>query len=242
MHGSYCYITIAVVIGDVNFTLLALPVRVGWDKAETIQELITLAKKHFRIKLVLLDREFDGGTVTRKLKQIGIKHIIFVRKNDKVKQFFEQTEPFNHKYFHSPIEWTEDKSTQREPTKYLIIKDYVDLRTFKIYDWAFITNLSNIKTIHYIHLYKKRWAIETTYKQFKAFRIKTTSMNFIARYLFFLFRILLYNLWKFHNILTNTNTTLKEFTFKLFLAELDIDYVISCKQEIQAITNTTPEP
>lgn len=235
--GSYCYITLAVVIGEVKFTLLALPVHKGQDKADLIEELINVAKKHVKVKLALLDRGFDSGSVTRKLKKLDVKHIVFVKKNDKIKTFFEQTPAFSHKYFYHFIEWKEDKSTQKEPTKYLIIKDYVDLRTFKVYDWAFITNCSNLKAISYVHLYKRRWAIETTYKQFKQFKIRTISTNHIVRYFFFLSRILLYNLWKFYNAIMNANMTFKEFVFTLFLSTLNIEHVNNCKQQIQEFTN-----
>ncbi len=238
--GSYCYITVAVVIGEVKFTLLALPVHRGQDTADLIEELVQAAKKHLRIKLALLDRGFDSGAVTRKLKQMNVKHIIFVKRNDKVKRFLKEVPAFSHKYFYDHIEWTENKSTQKEPTKYLIIKDYIDLKKFLIYDWAFITNCSNLKAISYVHLYKRRWAIETTYKQFKAFRIKTISTNPIVRYFLFLFRILLYNLWKFYNAIMNANTTFKEFVFILFLANLNIEHVNNCKQQIEKFTNTLP--
>lgn len=236
--GSYCFITVAVVIGEVKFTLLALPVHRGQDTADLIEELVRTAKKHLRIKLVLLDRGFDSGAVTRKLKTMNVKHIIFAKRNDKVKKFLGQTPSFGHKYFYHYIKWKEDKSTQREPTKYLIIKDYVDLKTFKMYDWAFITNCSNLKALSYVHLYKRRWAIETTYKQFKAFKTKTVSTNHLVRYFLFLSRILLYNLWKFYNAIMNTNTTFKEFVFTLFLANLNIEHVNNCKQQIQKFTNT----
>lgn len=43
--GSYCFITVAVVIGEVKFTLLALPVHRGQDTADLIEELVQPAKK-----------------------------------------------------------------------------------------------------------------------------------------------------------------------------------------------------
>jgi IS4 transposase len=70
----------------------------------------------------------------------------------------------------------------------------------------------------------KRWCIENTYKQFNAFRIRTISTNFIVRYFFFLFRVLLYNLWKFYNAVMNIESTFKEFVFKLVLASANINY------------------
>jgi len=235
-NGSYCYITIAIVIGNAKFTLLALPLHLGDDKAELTEKLTAIAKKHFKIRIILLDRGFDGGNIVRKFNETDIKYIIFCRKNDKVKEFFEKIPSFSHKYFYDKIGWTENKSTQKEPAKYLIIRDYVDVfRTWKIYDWAFITNLSNTKAISYVHLYMKRWCIENTYKQFNAFKIKTASVDFIVRYFFFLFRVLLYNLWKFYNLVSGLSTKFKEFVFILFLSSLNVDYILECKRKIDLI-------
>ena len=231
-NGSYCYITISIVIGKEKFTLMALPVHLGQDKADLVKELILIAKKHLKIKLVLLDRGFDSGCVIRELKQIEIKYIIFAKRNDKIKRFLEETPAFSHNYFYDYIKWTGNKSIQREPAKYLIIRDYVDLRTFKIYDWVFIINLSNTKAISYVHLYMKRWCIENTYKQFNGFVIKTISVDFVVRYFFFLFRVLLYNLWKFYNAVVDVCTTFKEFVFVLCLASLEIDHILACKERM----------
>jgi len=238
--GSYCYITIAVVIGKEKFTLMALPVRRGEYKADLVKELIIVAKKYLRIRVVLLDRGFGSGAVARKLKQLKIKHIIFCSKNKKIKRFLEETPSFSHKYFYDKIEWKENKSKQREPIKYLIIKDYVDIfRTWKVYDWAFIINLSNVKAISYVHLYMKRWCIENTYKQFNAFRIMTDSIDFLIRYFFFLFRVILYNLWKFYNTIMGASTTFKEFVYILFLSCVDIDHVNECKNKMKLFFSRT---
>jgi len=45
-------------------------------------------------------------------------------------------------------------------------------------------------------LYGKRWGIETSYRVKKyAFRGKTTSKNYMIRLFYFMFSVLLYNLW-----------------------------------------------
>ena len=110
------------------------------------------------------------------------------------------------------------------------------MKTLKIYDWAFIINLSRLEAISYVHLYKRRWCIENTYKQFNAFMIKTASVDFIVRYFFFVFRVLLYNLWKFYNAVMNLSTTFKEFVYILFLTTINVDYIAKCKEKIRIFT------
>ena len=51
-------------------------------------------------------------------------------------------------------------------------------------------------------LYGKRWGIETSYKVKKhSFLPKTTSKNYLIRIFYFLFSVLLYNLWLLADIL-----------------------------------------
>jgi len=51
-------------------------------------------------------------------------------------------------------------------------------------------------------LYSKRWGIETSYRVKKhSFRGKTTSKNYKVRLFYFMFSVLLYNLWILADIL-----------------------------------------
>jgi len=51
-------------------------------------------------------------------------------------------------------------------------------------------------------LYGKRWGIETSYKVKKhSFLPKTTSKNYLIRIFYFLFSVLMYNLWLLADIL-----------------------------------------
>lgn len=44
--------------------------------------------------------------------------------------------------------------------------------------------------------YGKRWGIETSYRVKKhSFRPKTTSKNYLIRFFYFMFSVLMYNLW-----------------------------------------------
>lgn len=44
--------------------------------------------------------------------------------------------------------------------------------------------------------YDKRWGIETSYRVKKySFRPKTTSKNYFIRFFYFMFSVLMYNLW-----------------------------------------------
>ena len=52
------------------------------------------------------------------------------------------------------------------------------------------------------YLYSKRWGIETSYRVKKhSFRSKTTSKNYFIRLFYFMFSVMLYNLWLLADIL-----------------------------------------
>ena len=50
-------------------------------------------------------------------------------------------------------------------------------------------------------LYGKRWGVETSYRIKKVYLPKTTSKNYLIRLFYFLFSVLLYNLWILANVL-----------------------------------------
>ena len=235
--GSYKFITISIVIGDMKFTLLALPVMRGEYQEELIEELINEARKYLKIDLVLFDRGFYSGNIADRLKALKINYIIFAPQNKKNKKFLEETPEFTSRFLHHELPTYKIKNPGKVKIKLLIVKDFVDWKSLFIYDWIFCTNLSNLKALSYVKLYKKRWGIETTYRMFGKLRILTTSINPIARYFLFLVVILIYNLWKFFNILTKSKITFLTFIYILFLGSLDMDHVIACRKEIEKLTN-----
>ncbi len=65
---------------------------------------------------------------------------------------------------------------------------------------AFATNIEIDEketglAVRLFNLYSKRWGIETSYRQKKELRARTTSKNYIVRLFYFLFSALLYNIW-----------------------------------------------
>jgi putative transposase len=64
----------------------------------------------------------------------------------------------------------------------------------KYHVYLFATNfLFDSETI--LELYKDRWAIETGYRMYNQFLMKTTSRNYTIRLFYFLFACLMYNAW-----------------------------------------------
>ena len=231
--GSFRYMTISIVIGEERFTLMALPTHIGQNQAELVDKLVKTAQKFISVKLVLLDRGFYSGEIIEALRLCDVKYIVFAPQTEINKGFLEEVEPFSHKYFTHVLPLKKNRSNVGERVKLLVIKDFIDMTNWKIYDWIFVTNLSNLAALSYVKLYKKRWGIETTYRMFGDIKIKTTSKNYFIRFFLFLVRIVIYNMWKFYNIINGTSKTLNDFVFMLFLTFVNIDYIGECKAQIE---------
>ena len=227
-EGSYKFITIAVVIGDERFTLMALPESKQDNLEDLVEELVLEARKHLRLRVVLFDRWFYNNFVIRRLKELKIPYLIMGRLFPGNKKVLEDMDPFTHKYILREVYWRGVHMKH----KLLFIKDFIDFTDFKIHDWLFATNLSNIKAYQYVFIYKKRWGIETTYKMFGNFRIPTCSRNHIVRYFLFIAIIVLYNWWKFYNLLSENKITFKTFVYYLFLSSLNLDHIQIARDKI----------
>jgi hypothetical protein len=65
------------------------------------------------------------------------------------------------------------------------------------YDWLFSTNVKLEDVKGYVHIYKGRWGIETTFRVQDEVEVKSKSKDMRVRYFLFLFEVLLYDLWQF---------------------------------------------
>jgi IS4 transposase len=93
------------------------------------------------------------------------------------------------------------------PTTLVIVK-LKDRFTKKLVKRVFATNIKfscegDVNLAELLgRMYSKRWGIETSYRVKKhSFLGKTTSKNYVVRLFYFMFSVLLYNLWILADIL-----------------------------------------
>ncbi|MGH2637951.1 MAG: transposase [Rhabdochlamydiaceae bacterium] len=93
----------------------------------------------------------------------------------------------------------------------------------KDYVYLFATNFHH-DSQKILDLYKDRWAIETGYRMYNQFLMKTTSGNYIIRLFYFLFACLMYNAWVIYNNEEGMGDvlTIKVIQLKTFLIEVII--------------------
>lgn len=176
-----------------RFTLAAMPVFKGTSMKGVLEYLVREARKHVKIKCVILDRGFYSIGVFKALWRLKLKYIVCAKKSGRMRKTVEGK---------ARVEYTVENAKDSATV------DLVVYRPDKERCWIYATNLNyKAKTIAFI--YKKRWGIETGYKSKNKYNANTTSKNYSIRLFLILLGIILYNLWVLTNLLADSETIRK---------------------------------
>lgn len=186
----YRFATITIIEPGDRFTLLAIPVPILVSREAILTRLILYAKKRVKIKHLFVDRGFYDAQSIKIIEKFHLNYLMPMVRNPAVKKIMAI----------SP--------TPMVLTKFPLSKHFVNLIIVedrngrkKSEKLVFATNMNFDKreiglTERLSYLYSKRWGIETSYRVKKhSFLGKTTSKNYSIRLFYFLFSVLLYNLW-----------------------------------------------
>jgi hypothetical protein len=207
--GSYAFIAISIVFNGQKLILGYLPLRVS-DKIETVlDELLAMAIKLVPIDTVLLDRGFNSAKVIQALKRLGLKYMILWRKYKWHREIFKAMG--REKFYRMKRELFIEEEGITVTIDMAFIKGIKVDGDKKTYQWVFATNVHRERPIHYVYLYKRRWAIETKFRVTDELRIKTKTTDIGKRFFLALFTVLLYNLWKVFRHITELSVTFSEF-------------------------------
>jgi len=197
-NRAFCFATLCIVTPHVRFTLAVLPMDANGFRAkrEAVRSLLETAREYVSIRHVYLDRGFYQVHVVSELEQMGIDYIVRARPSSGMKDRLS-----------AGAETVVDAYTmqrKRPPTA------SVDVTVFAVphrsnedeHVW-FVTSLdvepSTAKA--YAAAFRRRWGIETSYRQIGDFLPRTSSPTFSVRLFYFLFAVALYNLWVLANAL-----------------------------------------
>lgn len=181
----YRFATVNIVQAERRFTLLALPVGPFDRKEDILRRLLEYTRKRIKIRKVYADRAFFNGECINVLQKLNCKFLMPCTSNPRIKELM--------RIMPAPSV-VRDYQMTGATFNVVIVKDgKIKLAFASNEDWnENDLNLSKRLTM----LYGKRWGIETSYRVKKhSFRPKTTSKNYFVRLFYFLFSVLLYNLW-----------------------------------------------
>ena len=175
------------------------------EKARIVEELVIEARRRgVRIRLLLLDKGFYSGEVIEKLKSLGVKFLIAVPRNSRVKEeimdYYRTGEGrvrrFALKKGGEKVEFNLSIHRLRKTKK--------GLRNILELYGAFATNLGPRKALEAWRWipeeYRRRWGIETGFRVGKGFRAKTTSTSEMVREIYHQYAVALENLWTLYNM------------------------------------------
>lgn len=133
------------------------------------------------IELLLLDRGFFAKEIVKLLIGNNIPFIMPAVRNKAIKKLIGQYE----------------KGEIKSRTKYMFGEYEVNLLFMKV-EKETLVYITNTKfTFSKVHLlYRKRWQIETNFREQNNFSFKTKTKDFTARYLAFVLAGLLFNSWQ----------------------------------------------
>ena len=210
--------TLDVVEKGMRFTLVSIEVIMFTRKEKIVEQLIIEARKHAKIRCVLLDRGFFSVPVINKLDELKVRYLMPAKKNSKIKSIVARSKAYRY-----TITRYEMVSNTKDVAVFNLV--VVDMSTTKKNPknddyFTYATNMrvdeTNVITIG--EMYRKRWGIETGYRVKKDFRIKTCSTSAVVRYLFLHLSVILFNLWVLYKILMG-----KDDTYKIYGDELTTD-------------------
>lgn len=193
---AHKYFTVSIVTEGGRFFLFSYPVESrSISHVFFINRALEFLKEiEIRPHVLLLDREFNSVDVMAMLQDEGYRFVTpvdhdgkFERKTDEVKGF---PAIFNG--------WQVTNSDKETVQVDLVVLEKLDREKKRVLHGYF----TNLPKDYYekdpgmlAKLYSRRWGIETSHRVEDRFRVYTTCLSGIVRYLFFVIGVLLYNLW-----------------------------------------------
>jgi len=195
--SCYKFATISIVEAGKRFTLLALPVSALDDKEKILTKLLSYAVQKIKINNVYLDRGFFDSLSIRTINKFHLNYLMPAIHSFSVKRVMDLT----------PAPAVVTGFVLNNVRINLIILEETIRETGQKIKRLFATNMdfdaNDVGLLERLFLlYSKRWGIETSYRVKKhSFRGKTTSKNYKIRLFYFMFSVLLYNLWILADVL-----------------------------------------
>ena len=192
----YRFATINIVESGKRFTVLALPVGPFDSKEEILRKLLNYVLERIKIQRVYIDRGFCDSNSIKVFNHLHLKYLMPATKISTVRDILEIT----------PAPCVIKDFEMKDVTFNLVIVEEEDNNRMMV-KRAFATN--EVYEEHDVNLterlfflYGKRWGIESSYRVKKhSYLPKTTSKNYFVRLFYFMFSVLLYNLWILADIL-----------------------------------------
>jgi len=202
---AFKFATLSIVGRNIPLVLAVEPVRESsaWDENppnrihRVVRRLLLRAKEHVPIETVLCDREFDSMRVFQALSNLDMNYLIPKRVTSSERQVIDQMEEDNQEVAVETASVHVESGSH--PMRFLYVPSTSGDGTT-----VFATNLrvGPDEAETFCRRYSRRWQIENEYKSIKGdFLAKTSSKDYRVRLFYFVFAVLLYNIWRLTDFL-----------------------------------------
>jgi hypothetical protein len=202
---AFKFATLSIIGRNIPLILAVEPVRESspWDDNPSnqihrvVRRLVQRAKEHVPIETVLCDREFDSMHVFQTLQNHDVNYLIPKRITSTERDAIDQMEVDGQEVA------VETASVNVESGSHELRFLYVP-STSGEGTAVFATNLAvgPDEAETFCRRYSRRWQIENEYKSIKHdFLAKTSSKDYRVRLFYFVFAVLLYNIWRLTDFL-----------------------------------------
>jgi len=203
----HAYATAAVVHKGYRYTVALMHVEYGASMKEVVKQLVQLIRRRgIKIRYLLLDKGFYSVSVLSYLKRAKLGYVIPIllrgrRKKDKKAPPTGMRALLTKKngYYRQTITGQDGKKKKAQLTINVCVasKDYLHEKTGKKRRKKLLYAISKVRRTwkEIRELYRKRFGIETTYRQMNEARIKTCTRDPRVRLLFVAIALVLRNVW-----------------------------------------------
>jgi hypothetical protein len=206
---AFKFATLSIIGRNIPLVLAVEPVRESsaWDENppnrihRTVRRLVRRAKEHVPIEAVLCDREFDSMRVFQTLSNLDVNYLIPKRITSSERKVIKRMDEDNQEVAVESVSVHVEAGSH--PMRFLYVPSTSAEGTT-----VFATNLrvGPDEAATFCRRYSRRWQIENEYKSIKGdFLAKTSSKDYRVRLFYFVFAVLLYNIWRLTDFLLKTS-------------------------------------
>nr|WP_267621071.1 transposase [Halobium salinum] len=194
---AYQWATVQLVGSAVPIVLDTRPVRKGDTRKQIVEDLLDSAEAAVHVDNVLMDREFDSQHILEMISQRGLSYVVpkqmHTSEKAQAKRLLKQGKDryeTDRKLHLGDNEWHSTTLIYRRKEN----SEHTDHRQYPV----FMMNRGN----GLLTKYGYRWEIESGYKSIKYdFLAKTSSKDYRVRLFYFVFAVLLHNIWRLADFL-----------------------------------------
>ena len=191
-NSFYAYISLYITNKNERFTVSVLPVEKNKTMVEYLFYFLDLIKRlNFKIKVLCLDRGFYSINVFEFLQNNNVPHIIpVIKRGEQLKQILKGNKARREQYI------------MKNSTKKILLDIVIDVKYLKgkrgkkgLENLGFVVFGVKWSPRKVSTVYRRRFAIESSYRMRNIVKPKTSTKNAGIRYFYTLVSFLLKNIW-----------------------------------------------